>query len=245
MYAGTQSDLRAIRLSGQTPDERERLLDLYEATVYAPAFPDAGIREDPGYWLGLLNADPYPPPPQPRIEVILLVGDDGKVGGGATIELYRDAGCGLLTYLSIHADRRGRGLGARLVAEARAALERMAGGPAPMFAETERLEDAHDAVERAETILRQSRLAGLGAKLVDFDYIMPPLRADTLPHRLHLMIFGDPPAIQGKTVLGLLDELARALGTDLAKFDDTRGMAELLARDPQLAVLPLPAAKPR
>ena len=245
MQADAQIKLHPVRLSEQSPRERERLLNLYEATVYGPAFPDAEIREDPGYWLGLLNADPYPDPPQPKIEVILLADEEGAIAGGATIELYRTAGCGLLTYLSIHAERRSQGLGKRLVAEARSALERMAGGPAPMFAETERLEDAHDAAEHDETILRQSRLAGLGAKLVDFDYIMPPLRADTLPHRLHLMVFGDPPRIQGKTVLGLLDELARALGTDLANFDDTRGMAEILAKDPQLAVLPLPAARPR
>lgn len=241
----TKTDLRAVRLSEQTPGERQRLLRVYEATVYGPAFPDAEIREDPGYWLGLLNADPYPAPPQPKIEVILLAAEDGSIAGGATIELYRGAGCGLLTYLSIHADRRGQGLGKRLVAEARTALERMAGGPAPMFAETERLEDAHDPAERDETILRQSRLSGLGAKLIDFDYIMPPLRADTLPHRLHLMVFGGPQMVAGKTVLALLDELARALGTDLARFDDTRGMAEMLARDPPLAVRPLPAARPR
>lgn len=245
MHSDTLTQLHAVRLSQKSPGERARLLKCYEATVYAPAFPDAEIREDPAYWLSLLDADPYPVPPQPKIEVILLVADDGSVAGGATIELYRTAGCGLLTYLSIHAERRGQGLGKRLVAEARAALERMAGGPALMFGETERLEDAQDEAERTETILRQSRLSGLGAKLVDFDYIMPPLRADTLPHRLHLMVFGDPPQIAGKTVLALLDELARALETNLLLFDDTRDMAEFLAKDPPLAIRRLPAARPQ
>lgn len=235
------TDLHPVRLSEQSPAERARLLDLYEATVYGPAFPDAEIREDPGYWLGLLGADPYPAPPQPKIEVILLVADDGAVAGGATIELYRTAGCGLLTYLSIHADRRSQGLGKRLVAEARAALERMAGGPALMFAETERLEDAHDDAERAETILRQKRLAGLGAKMVDFDYIMPPLRPDTLPHRLHMMVFGAAETVPPAAVLALLDELARALGTSLDRFEDTRAMAAWLARQAALPVGSLPA----
>lgn len=234
-------ELRAIRLSQQTPAERARLLGIYEATVYRPAFPDAEIREDPGYWLGLLNADPYPEPPQPLIDVILLVAGEDFVAGGATIELYRAAGCGLLTYLSIHAERRSQGLGKRLIAEAHQAIARMAGEPRLIFLETERLQDAHDAAERAETVLRQKRLAGLGARMIGFDYIMPPLRPDTLPHRLHLLALDPPATVSGRLVLGLLDELAAALGTALDRFDDTRAMAALLADDPALATLPLPA----
>jgi GNAT superfamily N-acetyltransferase len=238
-------ELRAVRLSTLAPGERAGLLGLYEATVYTPAFPDAEIREDPAYWLGRLDADPPPPPPQPLIEVILLVARGGAVAGGATIELYRAAGCGLLTYIAIHADRRGQGLGRQLVNEARAALTRMAGGDAPMFAETERLEDAEDDAERAGTVLRQTQLAGLGARVIDFDYIMPPLRPDTSPHRLHLLAFDPPQFLSGRRVLGLLDELARALGTDLTRFEDTRRMAEILAKNPELPTGPLPAARPR
>lgn len=232
--------MQAVRLSTADSATRAELLRRYEIQVYGPAFPDAEIREDPGYWLGLLDADPYPPPPQPLIEVLLLVDPAGDVAGGVTIELYREADAGLLTYISVGANRRGQGLGKRLIAEARTALNRMGSPATLMFAETERLEDAQDEAERAATVLRQRQLAGMGARWVEFDYVMPPLRADTLPHRLHLMLFGGPDQVPASTVLALLDELARALGTRLDAFEDTWAMARSLAAAGLLPVEPLP-----
>src|SRR3546814_14909314 len=86
-----------------------------------------------------------------------------------------------------------------------------------MLAETERHQDAHDDEERAETDLRQKRLAGLGARMLDFDYVMPPLRPGLPPYRLHLMCFlrkaegrSSLPATQ---VDGCLHRTARAAGT--------------------------------
>lgn len=240
-------ELRAVRLSEVEPEARERLIGIYERTVYGPAFPDAEIREDPAYWLGLLGADPYPPPPQPRIEVILLVAPDGSVAGGVTIELYRTANCGLLTYISIAADRRGQGLGKRLVAEARAAITRMAGGPRPIFAETERLDDARDDAERAATALRQTQLAGLGARMVDYDYWMPPLRPGLPAHRLHLMLIDAeaPPSVPAATVAALMAELAEALGADMDAHAETRAMMAWLAGETAIPTRPLPAARER
>ena len=232
--------LQAVRLSTADSATRAELLRRYEAQVYGPAFPDAEIREDPAYWLGLLDADPYPPPPQPLIEVLLLVDAAGDIAGGVTIELYRGADAGLLTYISVDANRRGQGLGKRLIAEARTALDRMGSPATLMFAETERLEDAGDEAERAATILRQRQLAGMGARWVEFDYVMPPLRADTLPHQLHLMLFGGPDQVAAATILALLDELARALGTRLDAFEDTRAMASWLTDTGMLPVKPLP-----
>ncbi|PJI87100.1 N-acetyltransferase [Sphingomonas koreensis] len=232
--------MQAVRLSAIDSASRDALLRRYEIQVYGPAFPDAEIREDPAYWRGLLDADPYPPPPQPLIEVLLLVDPAGDVAGGVTIELYREANAGLLTYISVDATRRGQGLGKRLIAEARAALNRMGSPATPMFAETERLEDARDEAERAATVLRQRQLAGMGARWVEFDYVMPPLRTDTLPHRLHLMLFGGPDRVPAATILALLDELARALGTRLDAFQDTSAMASWLASADMLPVKPLP-----
>ena len=232
--------LQAVRLSTADRRTRDELLQRYETQVYGPAFPDAEIREHPAYWRGLRDADPYPPPPQPLIEVLLLVDSAGDVAGGVTIELYREADGGLLTYIWVDATRRGQGLGKRLIAEARAALDRLGSPATLMFAETERLEDAQDEAERAATALRQRQLAGMGARWVEFDYVMPPLRADTLPHRLHLMLFGGPDRVPAATVLTLLDELARALGTRLDAFEDTRAMALWLAGAGFLPVKPLP-----
>lgn len=238
-------EIAAVRLSLIGRAEREALIRSYRERVYEPAFPDASIREDPQYWLDLLNADEYPPSPQPLIEVVVLAAPDGHVVAGVTIEYYRAAGCGLLTYISVDPALRGKGLGRQLVTAARATLDAMAAADTLMFAETERLEDAHDQAEREETILRQTRLAKLGARLVDFDYVMPPLRPDSSPHRLHLMVF-DPArslaSVAARDVAGLMRELAAALGTDLAASRDTAAMMAMLDRGGRLPVVALPAA---
>lgn len=238
-------DLQARRVSSLPARERERLIETYRRDVYEPAFPDASIREDPRYWLDLMGANPYPPPPQPRIEVVLLV-DGERVVAGVTVEHYRTAECGLLTYISVAPAMRGRGLGRRLIAAARAALDAMADAATPMFAETERLEDARDDQEAAETVLRQTRLDKLGARLIDFDYVMPPLRPDSDPHRLHLLLI-DPAhcwsSLEPRRVAGLIRELAAALGADLTAHADTAEMMAALARANALTLHPLPAAQ--
>jgi len=232
------------RLSLASREEREALIHSYRERVYEPAFPDPSIREDPQYWLDLLGAAQYPPSPQPLIEVVLLTSADGGVVAGVTLEYYRAAGCGLLTYISVDPALREQGLGRRLVAAARGTLDAMAAPGTPMFAETERLEDAGDEAESHETILRQARLSRLGARLVDFDYVMPPLRPDSAPHRLHLMVFdperslGSVPAAQ---VAALMRELAAALGANLSADRDTEAMMAMLDAAERLPVVPLPA----
>lgn len=228
-----------VRLSTLDEATRRALLDRYRIEIYEPAFPDEEIREDPGYWLGLFASDPWPGPPQPLLEVILATRDE-QILGGVTVELYRGAQIGFLTYISVAEHARGRGIGRCLVTAARAWLDETGGSEVPMLAETERFEDAEGEQEREATILRQRRLAGLGARMLDLDYIMPPLRPGLHPHRLHMMVIGEPSALSGGRVLGLLTELAHALGTDLDHFDETRAMAAALATDAPLALLPLP-----
>ena len=212
MQGGAEA-LEAVRLSTLSPDERARLLEAYERDVYAPAFPDAELREDPGAWLRLLDSYPYPPPPQPRIEVGLLRDQGGRVVGGATVEHYRTADCGLLTYIAVDPALRGTGAGKRMVKEAHAALEGMAGKGRLLFAETERLEDAPNDHEREETVTRQLRLHALGARLVAFDYVMPPLRSGLPPRPLHLMLFVSKDEEQTQAVPA---GRARALSEELA-----------------------------
>lgn len=236
---GLKDGFKALRLSQAAPDERRALLDTYTREIYASAFPDDEIREDTSYWLNLLESDPWPKPPQPLLDVILMI-EDGRILGGVTIELYRTARVGFLTYIAVAEAARGKGVGRRLVAAARTWLDETGGRDVPMLAETERYEDAGDDEEREATILRQRRLAGLGARMLDFDYVMPPLRPGLCPHRLHMMAFGAPASVSGRRVLGLLEELAHALGTDLGHFEDTRAMAASLAGDPTLTVKALP-----
>lgn len=245
MQSTDAASFQSRRLSTLPAIERSQLIETYRRDVYEPAFPDESIREDPQYWLDLMAAEPYPPPPQPRIEVVLLLEGD-RVVAGVTVEHYRDADCGLLTYISVAPALRGRGLGRKLVEAARAALDAMSSPATPLFAETERLEDAHNAEETAETVLRQKRLDSLGARLIDFDYIMPPLRPDSEPHRLHLLLI-DPDrrwrSLEPSRVVALMRELAAALGADLAAHDDTTAMMDALHRTGPLALRSLPAAQ--
>lgn len=236
----TGDGVRAVRLSQAAPGERRALLEAYTREVYVPAFPEEELREDSDYWLDLLESDPWPDPPQPLLDVILMLDRNGRVLGGATIELYRTATVGFLTYIAVAQDARGKGIGRRLIAAARAWLDEIGGPDVPMLAETERYEDADDEAERAATVLRQRRLAGLGARMIDFDYVMPPLRPGLSPHRLHMMAFGDVESLPARRVLGLLAELAHALGTDLGHFEETRAMAAVLAGDSVLSMVPLP-----
>ena len=240
--------LQTVRLSTVDAATRKDLLARYEREVYFPAFPDAEIREDTGYWLGLLDADPPEEAPQPLIEVILFLAADDAVAGGVTIEYYRRADCGLLTYISVAADRRGQGLGRRLVAAARAALTEAAGHTVPMLAETERYDDADDDEEREKTLTRQRQLAKLGAHRIDFDYVMPPLREGLLPHRLHMMAFDDPapgrsPRIAASTVAAVIQEMADALGSELSIWPEIVAMMAKLRASDSLALMPLEATR--
>jgi GNAT superfamily N-acetyltransferase len=234
--------VRVIRLSQAASEDRQSLLDAYAREVYVPAFPDETLREDPGNWLHLLSPDPPLGPPQPLLEVTLLIDTDERVVGGVTTEFYRTAGVGLLTYIAVREGSRRRGLGQQLVKAAQSWIDETAGADVLMLAETERGEDAQNETEMSETMLRQERLARLGARMVDLDYVMPPLREGLATRRLHLMVFRETACVSARTVLAVLDELAHALGTDLAKFDDTRAMVASLARADLLAVESLPLA---
>ena len=234
-----------VAVSELEAGEQTRLLSQYAARVYADAFPDPDLRENPVEWQRLLSGEVAAP--MPWTEVLLLL-DGDAVAGGATVELYRGANCGLLTYIAIHPDYRGRGLARRLVDRAHAVVARRGGAGTPLFAETEHYDEAHDDAERAEIVDRQRRLAALGALAIEFDYVMPPLREGAAPRRLHLLLL-DPPAagrrphVPARTVLALLDELACSLGTTLDTHPPTRAMRDTLEAASTLAQAPLPATR--
>lgn len=237
---------RFVRLSDEDAEARAALLARYRAEIYEPAFPDSELREDPAVWLGLLADDPRPP--QPRLDLILAVGPEDAILGGATIEHYRKGDCGLLTYIAVRPERRDKGLGRALVAEARRRLEEWAGPGALLFAETEIYDEAEDDREREEVVERQNRLARLGALALDFDYVMPPLSPGQPPRRLHLLVLdepgpGRPLAVGAGKVLVLIEELAAALKADLSAFPETAEMAARLAADASLGLKPLPATR--
>lgn len=245
-----QQDIAIMRMSEFPRAEASQWLKAYADQVYFAAFPEPDLRENPPDWVQYL--DGTIPSPAPWTEVILLVQGEAVLGG-VTIEYYRQAGAGLLTYIAIDPQHRGRTLtpGGKklshiLVEEARTALANRGGSGTLMFAETERFEDAHDEEERAATLVRQRQLTKLGAREIGFEYVMPPLRADAAPRRLHLLLLDPPspgqqPMVRGALVLALLDELARSLGTELSAHPDTAQMEKALRADISLPVSTLRA----
>ena len=117
-----------------------------------------------------------------------MIDGEDRILGGVTIELYRTAKAAS-SPISRSPRPRAEGLGRRLVAAARAWLDEAGGPDVPMLAETEREEDAETDSGREATRLRQTQLAGLGARMIDYEYWMPPLRPGLPAHVLHLMTF--------------------------------------------------------
>jgi hypothetical protein len=116
--------------------------------------------------------------------------------GGAAVEYYKESRVGLLSYIVLHNDFRGRGLAAHLHKEALSRLERLASlySTAPpkelddsnqsvvpplmqaVFAETNTA--AAGDVTPEQSLLRHKSLYKLGYRLVNFPYAQPPLCTD-------------------------------------------------------------------
>ena len=243
--AAAQRDLSVLFLSRVGARRREALLAEYREAVYDRAFPDRDLAENPEDWAQYI--DGKVPPPMPRTEVVLLLAD-GAVIGGATVEYYRQADAGLLTYLAIAERFREKGLSRRLVLAAHKALAEMASKSTPLFAETEKYDDHAEEDERATIIRRHRRLSALGAYAIDFDYVMPPLRPGAEPRELHLLVLDPPdpgrtPHVSAHRVRALLQELARSLQTRLEDHPQTREMDAFLAGRKTIPLTRLPGTR--
>jgi len=244
-HAPDQHDLSVLFLSRVGARRRKALLAEYREAVYDKAFPDSDLAENPEDWAQYI--DGKLPPPLPHTEVILLL-REGKVIGGATVEYYRQADAGLLTYLAIAEDYREKGLSRRLVDAAHKALAAIASKSTLLFAETEKFDDTAEEDERAALIRRHRRLDALGAYAIDFDYVMPPLRPGAEPRALHLLVLDPPdpgraPRVSAHTVRALLQELAQSLQTRLEDHAPTRAMEAFLAGRKTLTVSRLPGTR--
>lgn len=106
--------------------------------------------------------------------------------GGAAVEYYQESRVGLLSYVVLHSDFRGRGLAKYLHEEALSRLEILAntyGTPLPstplmqaVFAETNTA--AAGDVTPEQSLLRHKSLYNLGYRLVNFPYAQPPLSTE-------------------------------------------------------------------
>jgi GNAT superfamily N-acetyltransferase len=106
--------------------------------------------------------------------------------GAAAVEYYKESRVGLLSYIVLHSDFRGRGFASLLHKEALSRLARLSslygspkveGSDAPLvqavFAETNTA--AADDVTPEQSLLRHKSLYKLGYRLVNFPYAQPPL----------------------------------------------------------------------
>jgi GNAT superfamily N-acetyltransferase len=197
----------------ETVDLRERrdesLLRAVHDGLYVRSFPLAEERESLEYWLSALWGDAAA---ADRISVHGLVTglhlddpDRRQIAGLAFSELYRESGCGLLSYLAVDAGFRRRGVARELVQRTletlrRDAAERGAALPA-VFGEIhdpDREGDLgpSDVIDPRE---RASFFAKLGARCVPIRYVQPALSDNGDRARgLQLVVLGA--AGDGRTV---------------------------------------------
>ena len=115
--------------------------------------------------------------------------DDGSlvIIGAAAVEYYKQSRVGLLSYIVLHSDFRGRGYAAPLHEEALSRMKRLAcmyntsNDPTTplmqaIFAETNTA--AAGDVTPEQSLLRHKALYKLGYRLVDFPYAQPPLSTE-------------------------------------------------------------------
>jgi hypothetical protein len=190
------------------------------AAGYASEF-SGDEAESTGEWQARI-AGKSPPQPVMRIVVAVEQGDgDEHVIGGAAVEYYRAGACVLATYvyMSAAAAHSHRGHARSLLAEARKACRKL--GPVrAILAEAEwpELLAAHgfsaDEVAVARTRLRF--FARIGARMLNFDYVQPPLGPGMKPVS-YLRLFIVPTA-GDDDAHATADDLRVAVDAFLAEF---------------------------
>jgi ribosomal protein S18 acetylase RimI-like enzyme len=202
----------------------QRLLEQVYGELYLACFMDPDEQEDLEQYRERLF-DAQKPAPQPVTHFLVAgvnLADAGSrvLEGMLIFELYRESSCGLLTYLAVAPDARGRGLGRALLRRAFDALTHEcaeSGGLRAVFAETHDpalIDAAQDAMSPHERIQVMGRL---GAYRVPIRYVQPELRpGDGRSRKLLLLTFpigpDRPPQVSGGAILHFMHEFYLALG---------------------------------
>lgn len=186
---------------GWTADFGERFLRFYSG-IFVKAFPNPDLRESAGRMRRLADprgfgrADPWG-----FVNLIeLREGHAWRLAGGICYEWYRSGSGVLVTYIAVGRPFRRRGLTRLLFASALERLRRETGhspGAAlPVFAETEMPHPGETEVERELARARLNMLARLGFRILDFDYIQPPLSSGkSAVSGLRLLCYVPSPAL--------------------------------------------------
>lgn len=211
-------------------ETRDRsLLEQVYRELYLACFVDPDEQEDLQQYCDRLFG-PLKPQPQP-VTHFLVAGERlndpaARVLDGMMIfELYRESGCGLLTYLAVAPHTRGKGLGRRLLRSAIAILSRECqGGLRAIFAETHNPEMIDAAQDTMSPHARIEIMQRLGARHVPVTYVQPELRpGDGRSYKLLLITFpivpDQPHVVPAEVLLSFLDEFYRALGVAAPQLD--------------------------
>lgn len=150
--------------------------------VYNRTFTDPSERENPEEWPGRMWQTPVEPQPPTHLLLALSELESGtRVVGGLVFEHYTKSHCGLLTYLVVEPDWRKQGIAKKMVDRAIRTLirqeEESGGELRAVFCETadpRLVSDAHTAMPACE---RMHAILGLGARVLNVDYVQPPLTA--------------------------------------------------------------------
>jgi hypothetical protein len=209
------------------------LLDRVVRELYLPSFPNEDEREDPEAWTPRLSIH-APAPPQPSTHVFvagerLREPDPARtLDGFLIVELYRESGCALATYLAVAPHARGRAVARRLVEHAVRALVRdTAAAGRPLRALLAEITDPHwpkaGGAQDFDPFARVEAFVRMGWRATPVPYVQPALGGARERVR-HLTLWaralddGAIASLDADAVCEFLHEFYRALG--VARPDD-------------------------
>lgn len=234
----------------------EDLLKNFYYRIFVPAFPLFDEREDFELWSSLLREKSSPPLSEIVLSGYRLGEADPVIVGGQGVEYYPESQCGLLTYLVIAPEFRGRGMAKPLVKAGLEAIECLAGGNKvrAYFSETNDPSNPQSFNDPQNPRERVAMLDKLGFYLVDFPYVQPRLkgRGDRyygLKLMAHLKTWGydhnwtQAPArleLESSILANYLQEFYRVTEGEFDSTDrDMKRMTDFLYQHPRLNCRPL------
>ena len=167
--------------------------------------------------------------------------EDGEPVGVVLGDFFLACRVALLSYLACRPDRRGRGIGGRLLATAVPRWWREA-RPATLVLEVEDPRH-HTSMEHGDPVARLRFYAAAGARLVDLPFTQPSLRPGSprVPHLLLLEIGGSDESISASTLAAFVAEYYEGCeGPDVVSDPEYQALVGRArsAPDGRIALLP-------